>query len=98
MDFLKGNLLTGLLVGVGAILLAPVVVPVLREIIRPAAKALIKGGVVIYEQGRVAVAEAGEMAEDMVAEARSELEEAKAVAGEVQRPARRRRVARKAAA
>jgi hypothetical protein len=38
------------------------------------------------------------MAEDMVAEARSELEEAKAVAGEVQRPARRRRVARKAAA
>jgi hypothetical protein len=75
---LKGNILSGLAIGIGAAVLAPAVAPVLASIAKPLAKAAIKGGMLLYEKGREAVAEAGEMVEDIVAEAKSELaEEAK---------------------
>src|SRR5215470_13081419 len=70
-DVLKGgNIVTGLAIGVGFALLAPVVKP----FVRPLAKSAIKAGVAAYEHGRVALAELGEQAGDMVAEARSEME------------------------
>jgi len=71
-DLIKGgNIVTGLAMGVGFALLAPVVKP----FVRPLAKSAIKAGVAAYEQGRVAIAELSEQAGDMVAEARSEIAE-----------------------
>jgi hypothetical protein len=69
-DALKGgNVLTGLAVGIGLVVLAPAVVPALR----PMAKSMIKAGVVAYEQGRQMLAELSETTSDLVAEARQEL-------------------------
>jgi hypothetical protein len=70
---LKGNIMTGLGIGIGMAILGPVLVPVVASIAKPLAKAAIKGGVILYEKGREAVAEAGEVIEDLVAEAKSEL-------------------------
>jgi flagellar biosynthesis/type III secretory pathway M-ring protein FliF/YscJ len=71
-DMLKGgNIVTGLAIGVGFALLAPVVKP----IVRPLAKTAVKAGLAAYDQGRVALAELGEQAGDMVAEVRSEMDE-----------------------
>lgn len=70
-DLLKGSTVTGLAVGLGAILLAPTVMPAIGRAVRPALKAAIKGGMVFY---RETVAEIGEVAGDLFAEARAELE------------------------
>ena len=71
-DLFKGNAVTGVAIGVGALLLAPGVVPAVGRVLRPAAKAMIKGGLVLY---RETVSEIGEVASDLFAEARAELEE-----------------------
>jgi gas vesicle protein len=63
-DFFKGNLLTSLAVGVGAVLLAPVA----GQVLRPVAKAAIKGAILAYQ----GLAQLGEMTSDIVAEARQE--------------------------
>ena len=70
-DLFKGNAVTGITVGVGALLLAPTVIPAVGRVLRPAVKAAIKGGMVFY---RETIAEIGEAAGDLVAEARAELE------------------------
>jgi hypothetical protein len=70
-DIFKGGTVTGLAVGVGALLLVPTVLPAVGRVVRPAVKAAIKGGMVFY---RETVAEVGEMAGDLFAEARAELE------------------------
>ena len=67
-DVFKGNPVTGAVVGIGALILAPT----LGRVLRPAAKAVIKGGIVLY---RETLAEVGEAAGDLIAEARSELEQ-----------------------
>jgi hypothetical protein len=72
---LKGNILTGLAVGIGATVVAPVVIPILSGLVKPIAKAVIKGGFVLFEKGKETVAEAGEMLEDIVAEAKAEMAE-----------------------
>jgi hypothetical protein len=71
-DMFKGNLATGLAVGIGALLLGPTVIQAVGRVLRPAAKAVIKGGLVFY---RETLSEAGEMASDLLAEARAELEQ-----------------------
>jgi len=70
-DLFKGSTVTGVAVGLGALILAPTVLPAVGRVIRPAVKAAIKGGMVFY---RETLAEVGEVASDLVAEARSELE------------------------
>jgi hypothetical protein len=70
-DMFKGNLAAGLATGVGAIILGPTTVRTLGSILRPAAKTLIKSGLVFY---RETLSEIGEMAADLVAEARAELD------------------------
>jgi len=70
-DLFKGTTVTGLAVGVGALLLAPTVLPAVGRVIRPAAKAVIKGSMVFY---RETLAEVGEVAGDLFAEARAELD------------------------
>ncbi|MFP4007065.1 MAG: DUF5132 domain-containing protein [Spirulinaceae cyanobacterium] len=58
-----------LLLGVGAVVLAPSVLPILK----PVTKAAIKTGVVFYEKTKGAIAESGEVLGDMVAEAKAEI-------------------------
>lgn len=74
-DVFKGNIVTGLAVGVVAAVLIPVVLPVLARAAKPLAKAMIKGGIIVYEKGRESFAELSEVMEDMVAEAKSEVEQ-----------------------
>lgn len=62
--------------GIAAIVLLPVLVPVVAGVGKPIAKAAIKGGIVLYEKGKGIIAEAGESLEDLVAEAKAELAEA----------------------
>jgi hypothetical protein len=70
-DMFKGNLAAGLAIGIGAIIFGPTVIQTMGSILRPAAKTLIKGGMVFY---RETLNEIGEMATDLVAEARAELD------------------------
>lgn len=65
-DILKGNVLTGIGIGLGVILLAPVA----GKVLRPLAKELIKGGMLAYQ----GLGEFGETVGDIVAEAESELQ------------------------
>jgi len=69
-DLLEGGA-TPVALGVGAIVLAPTLLPVIGRIIRPIAKGAIKTGMAIYQETYAAVAEA---TGDLVAEARAELE------------------------
>jgi hypothetical protein len=64
--------------GIAAIVLLPVLVPVMTGVGKPIAKAMIKGGIVLYEKGKGVIAEVGETIEDLVAEAKAELAEAHA--------------------
>ncbi len=86
-DVFKGNIATGLAVGVGVAVLAPVIAPIISSVGKPLAKSLIKSGLLLYERGRETVAELGEIFEDLVAEAKVELEAAEPVAGAVVAPA-----------
>jgi hypothetical protein len=85
--FKGGNIVAGLAIGVGAILVAPVVIPVLR----PIAKSIIKVGLIAYDQGRLALAELSDHSGDILAEVRTELAEATKPdeSGAAQQPSRR---------
>lgn len=72
-DLFKGNIGTGLAVGIGALVLGPVLVPALTSVLRPAAKAAIKGGIYVYDLACEALGQVNEMTGDIVAEARSEM-------------------------
>ena len=83
-DLLKGNPLTGIAIGIGAYFLARTI----GQLLRPAAKAAIKGGILAYQ----GLAQLGDIGSDVVAEARSELEQPAESATEpsLSPPARRR--------
>lgn len=85
-DVLKGNIVTTLALGVGAVILAPIVIPVLASVSKPLAKAIIKGGILVYEKGKEAVAEASEVVEDMVAEVKAEMAESQKDAAPIVTP------------
>lgn len=63
---------TGLLVGIGAALAAPIILPAAAAVVRPVAKALIKGYFFVADTVKEVVAEASEQTSDLVAEARAE--------------------------
>jgi hypothetical protein len=65
----------GLAIGLGAAMLAPIALAAAGSFGRPLARAAVKTGLLFYEKGRETAAELGEMMEDLVAEARAELEE-----------------------
>jgi hypothetical protein len=77
-----GSLLSNLLIGAAAVVLAPIVVPAVLAGMRPVAKTVVKGGVLVYDKAREMVAEVGEQMGDLVAEARSELTTSAAAAVE----------------
>lgn len=76
-DFVEDAGAPGLIAGIGAVILAPVLLPVVAGVGKPLVKSVIKGGIVAYEKTRGALAEVGETWEDMIAEARAELAEDK---------------------
>jgi hypothetical protein len=75
MRVLGTSVSPGVLIGAGAVLLAPVVIPVVAGIAKPVAKAVIKGGLITYHKVKESTAEALESIEDLAAEAKSELAE-----------------------
>lgn len=72
-DLLKGETSKGAAIGLGAAILAPLVLPVLAQSARPLARTLIKTGIILYHKGRETLAEAEETFEDLLAEVRAEL-------------------------
>jgi hypothetical protein len=70
----KSNIITGLAAGVGATLLAPILLPMLARIVKPLTKSIIKTSITAYERGRESFAELSETVDDLVAEAKVELE------------------------
>lgn len=74
-DLLKSDRNKGIAIGLGIAVLAPAAVAAISTIGRPAARAAIKAGLIVYEKGRETAAEVGEVVQDLVAEARAELED-----------------------
>ncbi len=61
-------------IGLGAVVLAPFVLPALARGLRPVAKGAVKGYLSLADRTRSALAECNEQIQDLVAEARSEHE------------------------
>jgi hypothetical protein len=60
------------LLGAGAIIAAPLLVPVLGAVIRPVAKALVQGGLWIVDSVQELAMEDGDSRGDLIEEARAE--------------------------
>ena len=73
-DFVEDFGLPGLAIGLGALVLAPV----LTKVGKPIAKAAVKSSIAVYEKTKSAISEAGETFEDLVAESQAELAEEQA--------------------
>ncbi len=74
-DIFKGNVVAVLAIGIAAAVLIPIALPVVARAAKPLAKAMVKSGIIVFEKGREAVAELGEVMEDVVAEAKAEIEQ-----------------------
>jgi hypothetical protein len=70
--WLKGNIMSGLAIGIGSAIIAPMVAPALSKAAKPLVKAAIKGGLMLFETGKEKLAEAHEIVDDLLAEARAE--------------------------
>jgi hypothetical protein len=81
-DIFKGSIGSGLVLGIGAVILAPIMIPAVRNVAKPLAKAAIKGTIMVYEKGRELMAEGAEVVEDIYIEAQAELAESRKVAAE----------------
>ena len=77
----KGSIGPGLVVGVGAAVVAPLLAPVIGGVVRPLAKTAIKAGLLAVDAGREGLARLEEAIGDMAAEARAELDQAAAARG-----------------
>lgn len=80
----------GLLVGVGALVLGPVLLPIVGRVLRPVIKTAVTAGLTVYDAGREAVTEAAQGASEIVSESRAEMGQAGAATGEAgkERPKR----------
>ncbi len=75
-DFFKSGTPMGIAIGIGATVVATVVIPalpVLAKAARPMARAAIKSGLLLAERGRELIAEVSEELEDVIAETKAEL-------------------------
>jgi len=64
---------TPVLIGIGALILAPVILPVVGSAVKPLAKATIKSGLIVIQKGKELISEAVETLEDIAAEVKAEL-------------------------
>ena len=72
LDNALGSLGTAVLIGVGAALVAPVLLPAAGAVLRPVAKGLIKGGFYLIDTAQELIAEGSEQLSDLVAEVQAE--------------------------
>lgn len=72
LDDTVGSLGTTVLLGVGAVLVAPVLFPTAGAVLRPVAKGLIKGGLYLVDAAQEIIAEGSEQLSDLVAEVKAE--------------------------
>ena len=66
------DLLKGVAIGLGAVVVVPVVIAALAPVVRPMARSALKAGIWAYERGREKVEEFGETVDDIVAEVEEE--------------------------
>lgn len=64
---------TPILLGIGALLLAPMIIPAAASVLKPLAKATVKSGLLFVQKGRELLADTAEALEDITAEVRAEL-------------------------
>ncbi|MGC9964423.1 MAG: DUF5132 domain-containing protein [Syntrophobacteraceae bacterium] len=64
---------TPILLGIGVLILAPVIIPVAASAIKPLAKATVKTGLSLVQRGKELLSEAAEAFEDIAAEVKAEL-------------------------
>ena len=74
INLFKASLGAALTAGIATAVLTPILLPVLVRSARPLARQAVKTGLIICEKGRETLAEAEEALDDLVAEARVELE------------------------
>ena len=67
------SLLKGVAIGLGVVLIAPVVMAALAPVVKPIARSALKAGVMAYEKGRETLEEISETGDDVVAEVEEEL-------------------------
>ena len=73
-DLFKNNVATGLVVGIGVAILSPVIVPIVASVAKPLAKSAIKAGILLFDKGLETGSDLAEGLEDLIAEAKAELE------------------------
>jgi hypothetical protein len=78
------GMLSGVAFGIGAAIVAPIVLPILSAGVKPMAKAMIKEGILLYEKGKEIAEETRETVEDLIAEARSEVEASQSCAEDME--------------
>lgn len=75
-DFVKGGTPLGIVIGIGATVVAATFIPILpalARVARPTVRAVIKSGIVLTARAQELIAETNEQLEDIFAEARDEL-------------------------
>jgi hypothetical protein len=77
---LRGNVVAGLAIGIGALLVVPVAFRVLSGVFRPVAEGAVKGGAFLYEKGVEMATGTWESVSRMMSEVQSELSARKAPA------------------
>lgn len=75
-EMLAGSWLTALM-GLGAVLTVPTILPTIGNAMRPVIKGAVKTGLMAYGRARETAAEVGEQVNDLIAEVREELEDGK---------------------
>jgi hypothetical protein len=70
-DVTLGSVVSTSLIGVGLVLTAPLLLPVVSALVAPVAREVVKGGVRLYDAGAHVVTTMGEQLSDVVAEARA---------------------------
>jgi len=70
-DVTLGSVVSTSLIGVGLVLTAPLLLPVVGALVAPVAREVVKGGVRLYDAGAHVVTTMGEQLSDLVAEARA---------------------------
>ena len=66
-------MIKGVAIGLGVVIVSPVVIAALAPVVKPIARSALKAGVMAYEKGREAMEEIGETVDDVVAEVEEEL-------------------------